>query len=317
MQIRSLLHVTLIALITASAQDPSAKDFDLRWRGKAGDVLRLRLSMSQTFENSMVPQAVESETTFVFHQRVKSVSPEGIGTMELDYEAVRMRLTGPMSTSYDSTLEGDAAGQNDSEMAALFGPLLAASIELEIEPSGRIRELRGLEQALQDAFDNLENDQMREAFKQMFGEESLRRMVELQVFPDKPVAVGDTWQRDMDMKVPMLGTMRFDFDNEFRGVERHNGTDCARVDVGGTIELDSSGADFPVPMEASMADSDVSGTMFFDLENGFLVESEMTNALDLEMSFEPGGESEEVGIRMSIETEQRMLRIAEDAPFFE
>lgn len=254
----SLLRIALTAFLVAATSAPGIHQdgIALRWRGKVGDVLRMRMTMTQTMKGSMMPQAVESESAFVFRQEVEEVSPDGVGSLELEYEAVRMQVGGPAAMDYDSTRAGEEARKNDPKLAALFHPLLDATVHMKIEPSGRVTEIRGLEEALNEAFEGLETPGMGEAFKQLFSENSLRRMVEVNVFPEKELAAGGTWQREIELEAPMLGTMVMAFENELVGTEERHGTDCARIAVTGEIKLELTDVDSPGPMEVSLADSE-------------------------------------------------------------
>ncbi len=313
-----LRSASLVAVLVTAAPAPSVlqEGVELRWRGQAGDVLRLRMTMTQTIENSLVSQAFESESAFVFRQEVKEVSPEGTGSLDLEYEAIRMEAGAPGTTmDYDSTRKGEEAKKNDSTLAAMFKPILEATVHMKIEPSGRVSEIRGLKETMDEAFGGMEElaPGMGDMFKQMFSEDALRQMVEVNVFPEKKLAPGERWERNLEIDVPMLGTMTIAFENEFEGIEKKDGTDCARIALSGEIELEAGTVDTPVPMEVSLTDSDISGTMYFALDNGFLMGSTVQTAMDLDMSLQEG----ERELQMSFESEQRTVRLDEDDPLFD
>lgn len=308
-------QVALVALLVAGVSAPRAVQdhVELRWRGKVGDVLRYRMTQEQTVEMSMMPEAIKTETAFVLRQEIKMLSPEGIGSVDVEYEAIRMDVGGPRATSYDSTRTGEASKENDPHLSAMFAPLLAAKVHLEIAPSGHVLDIEGLDEAMQEAFDEMENEAMAASFKQMFDEESLRRMVEVNIFPEEPLAVGDTWERSMEIEAPSLGTMKIDFENELLGIEEHGEQDCAKIGVTGELELDREGIETPIPMDVSVDDSDIAGTTYFALERGYLIESSMEIGMDLSMS----SESPQFEVQVNMTSEQRLLRIGEDDPFFE
>jgi len=307
----------LVALLAPGAPERTRtqEEVELRWRGKVGDVLRYRMTQHQTTEFPMMPEGMESESAFVIRQEVKEVSPDGIGTLDVGYEALRVDIGGPMPKSYDSTREGEEAGENDAELAAMFEPILDARLHMKIDPSGHILEIDGLAEVMEEVFDQLENPAVGETFTQMFGEDSLRRMMEVNIFPSEPVSAGDTWQRTAELEAPMLGTMKFVFESEFQGVEKHAGSECAKIGVSGEMEIERA-EDMSNPMEVSLDDSDIAGTMFFALDNGYLIESSME--MGMEFSFSAGeGKEDGMEMQMSSTTKQRMLRIGEDDPFFE
>src|SRR5688572_1394197 len=181
--IRSSLVTLLLAAMPArgAGQDP----VELRWRGKAGDALRYRMTQKQTIGMSMMPQPTESETAFVFRQEVKELSSEGVGSLELEYEAVRLEVGGPQSMSYDSTRKGEETKKNDPDLAEMLEPILGARIRMKIDPSNHVVEIAGLAEAMDEAFDSLKASDGGEAFKQLVNEENLRRMVEVTTFPEQ------------------------------------------------------------------------------------------------------------------------------------
>ncbi len=310
---RSVALVGLLAA-AAGAQKTSQAPVELRWHGKVGDVLRHRIVMTQSMENSMMPQGLESETSFVFRQEVKEVSPEGLGSLDVGYEAVRLDIRGPMSMSYDSTRKGEAAKQNNADLAAMLEPMLAVGFQMKVEPSGHIAEITGLEGTLDKAFDQLRTPGLGEMFKQLFSQDSLRRMIEVNTFPARPLSAGDTWTRAMEVQAPMLGTLKLAIENELQGVEKRGDRECAKIAISGAAEFEGGAEDSPVQVEASMDDSNISGTMFFALDSGYLIESSMRTSMDLLMSF---GQDGGMQVKMSMVTQQRTVRIGEEDPLFE
>lgn len=301
---RTLLCTSLLAaLVLSPAEAPGQEGVELRWRGKPGEVLRLRMDMLQTMTNSMMPDPFESRTSFVTRQEVKEVSPEGVGSVDVAYEGIRMKAGGPAAMDYDSTRK-DGQG-NDPRLATMFEPLLSADLHMKIDPTGHILEVAGFEHAFEGMKETM--PQMAESFEQMFGGDSLKRMLEVNVFPEKKLVVGDTWKRELEVEAPMLGTMSMRFENVFKGKETRAGTECARIEISGTIEL----GEVTGPFHMSLDDSSFDGTMFIDLSSGFLQES----SVDTKMSFalEAGGTE----MTMDMDMEQRMVRIGEKDPLFE
>jgi hypothetical protein len=301
---RTLLSSSLLAtLFLSPTRAPSQEGVELRWRGKPGEVLRLRFDMLQSMASSMLPEAVESRTSFVTRQEVKQVSADGIGSLDVAYEGIRIKAGGPATMDYDSTRK-DGQG-NDPTLVAILEPMLAADMHMKITPTGHILELGGFEQAF--AGMKAKVPQMGEAFEQMLGGDSLKRMLEVNVFPEKKLVAGDSWKREVELEAPMLGTMTMQIDNVFQGTEERGGTECARIEISGTIELGQSSGPFQVRLE----DGTISGTMFLALSNGFLQESN----LDTKMSLSIDASGTET--TMDMDMKQHTVRIGEKDPLFE
>jgi hypothetical protein len=304
---RILCTLALALPFVATVLAPVQEGVELRWRGRPGDVLRVRLTMGQTVTNSMMAEPIESESVMVMRQEVMDVSPEGVGSLDVTFEAVRMRTGGPMAMEYDSTREGGEG--NDPTLAAMFEPMLGADLHMKVEPSGRVVEVGGFE----DLFDGLKagSPELAEMVEKMFGGESLKRMLEVSVFPEEKLVAGDSWKREVALEAPMLGTMALVFENVFEGTEERGGAQCARIAVRGTIELRAS--DPASPLKTTLDDSSLAGTIYLALESGFLVESSMDTTMDFTMSMS----SEAEGITMTMVSKQRMARIGKDDPLFE
>jgi len=306
-------HLTALAAsivvlgLSGLAQEP----VELRWRGRPGDVLRYRITMTQTVESAMMPDPARTESAFVFRQEVLEVSPEGVGSLEVEYEALRMETEGPVSMSYDSTRKGEEAGENDARMASMLEPLLGAKFRMKVDESNHILEIAGLAEVL----DRLETPAMADALKGMFNEDNLRRMFEVNTFPEQALQPGDEWERAMEIEVPFLGTMELGLQNELQGIERRGEDDCAAIRVTGEARLDGT-AETPMPVEVSIDDSSIAGTMIFALERGTLIESSLRMSMDMTMS-PAGGTAEGMEMRMSTTSEQHFLRIGEDDAYFE
>jgi hypothetical protein len=319
------IRFALVAMLLAAvpAHSVSQEPVELRWRGKVGDVMRYRMTQKQNVEMSMMPQGTESDSAFVFRQQVKELSSEGIGSLDVAYEALRMDVDGQQSMSYDSTRKGEETAKNDPDLAGVLEPILGAAIHMKIDPENHVTEITGLKEAMDAAFDHMKTPAMCEMFKQMFSEDNLRRMVETNTFPEKALATGDTWDRTMEVEAPPLGTMKFTLKNEFLGVEKHGDQDCVKIGVTGEVAVEEG--DEESGMHFSMDDSDISGTMFFTLERGYLVESSLSTSLDLGMSIGKQEEEEEaeeededgMELQITLTTEQHVLRIGEDDPYFE
>ena len=105
----TLQSALLLATLSLSAA-PVREDVELRWRGKVGDVQRHRSESKQEFKTPMGPMT----TTYamVVRQEVKAVSPAGVGSLELRFEAFKISSAGMMPMDFDSTRSEEAAQQN-------------------------------------------------------------------------------------------------------------------------------------------------------------------------------------------------------------
>lgn len=313
----TLGSAVLLAVLTICAGATATADtVQLRWKLAKGETLRYRATQEQTMESEMLGE-IESVNAFVFRETVTDVAADGTASLDLRYEGLRMETGGPQPMSFDSTRTGEAAKRNDPNLAKIFTPMLEAKLGMKLEPSGRVAAMTGVTEMLEAAFPSsaaagpMDPSSM---LKTMFNEDSLRKLVEINVFPAEPISPGHKWSRTVEQVLPMFGTMKLAFDNTFVGVETHAGARCARLAITGTMTLEPA-KETGVPMKVSIESPTISGAMFFALDSGRLLEAQIDSVMDLKMEIGAGGQTSE--LEMSITSVQRMLLLAPDAPLFE
>lgn len=309
-----------ISLFTALAllAPITARDgVEIRWHFKAGDALRYRMMLEQTTEMSMMPEPMNVSVGYVFREDVKEVAADGTASIDIAYEAVRMELNVGGDMSFDSTLTGDAAKANEPKLAKMFKPMLEGKVHMKLEPSGRLSEMTGAKEMLAKVLENADGGSSNPMFERMFSEDSMRKMFETNIFPEKALATGDTWKRDFDQPAPPLGAIKFAIDNKLEGQEQHGGNACAKISMltKMTIVADDSAQ---LSMHVKMDDSLGKGTMWFDTQNGRM--SELNQTMELKMSIGQGSEdagSEDGGMQITSSVSTTMLLLGKDAPAFE
>jgi hypothetical protein len=162
--------------------------------------------------------------------------------------------------------------------------------------------------------------QLTQAFKQAFSEDSLRRTIEVNVFPQKHLAAGDTWKHALDQQSPMMGTLKLGFDCAYRGVETQRGESCAKIDLALEVKQDktSSAAIGPMHMDFTIDQSHGKGAMYFAVASGRLISYELDGTLSGHMTLEKpeGSPGEDQSMNVDGESHQRILLLgAKDPPF--
>lgn len=323
---RRLASAASILLLAAAANAPEG--VELRWRFKAGDVLRYRMVMKQEMQMSG-PAEFETTTDMAFAMReeVKEVSPAGVAKIDVKYEALRAEMAMPMGDlSYDSTRKGEDAKKNSEELSALAG-LLDMQFHMEMDPTGRVLSVSGLKEAVEKAFADQGDDpmskQMLSGLRKAFDEDRVREMFEFNVFPEKKLAAGDTWNRAFEIPAPMIGKMKYALDFKFDGTEDRAGAPIAKLSYVAKLTIEKGAADeAPVSdqfdMDIAMDSSDGKGTVLFDMRAGRVLENNLTMKMDLTMTLRPtgdgNGQSMEMAMEMAMDMTVRLLG-ADEPPF--
>ncbi len=315
------LALPLLVLARPAAQEGTT----LKWHFSAGEVLRYRVLMEQQNEMSLMPdQVLETDMGMVLVQTVREVAADGSASMDVGYEAIRMDVdSGPVQIHFDSTAPAHTRAAEDKQFADMLEPLLEAKFQIKMDTSGRVSGISGVKELLAKLKESLPSGGapgVAEMFGQLFSEDSIRKMVEVNVFPDKPLAVGDTWKRSLEIPAPMLGTMKFSMENTFEGCEQHAGQPCAKIAVLTTIEVEKSATtQTPLKLDVTIEDSKGKTTQWFGTQAGHLIETAMTMEMNMKMKSpardgEPG---QGISMDMSSNISMRMLLLAKDDPAFE
>lgn len=312
---RSLWFVSALAVLAPLAGQDGTQ---LRWQFNVGDVLRYRVTMDQSIEMSgMADHTTNNQVIAVLREDVKEVAADGTASIEFRYEAMRFAMNMGSPVTFDSTLTGEDAKKNDPDLAKAIGPMLEAKLHMKFASNGRVSEISGVKEMLELAVKGLARDGTGQMLEGMFSEDSTQQRLEANVFPDKALVAGDTWQRTREQKAPALGTMKTVIDNEFVGLEQHGGIACAKIVLTEKLSIESDDSS-DESVQVSLVGSKGEGTLWFDPQRGRMVESTLLTDLHMALGAPPEDESED-DTRMTITTgiSVRMLLLAKDAPAFE
>jgi FKBP-type peptidyl-prolyl cis-trans isomerase len=190
------------AATTATAAPAQNEKVELHLRLKEGQAYGLRSLSEQKIVQTVNNQKVNVTQIVGFDIRydVLKVDEAGNLTIKFTYTGATFMVNGPMGNiEYDSTLPDSKVPDMVKGIAALVGQ----SLQLTMSPAGRVLDMQGLDAMLQTMTSKIDipNPQMREMvqaqMKAQFGADNIKKMAESSsaVYPDKPVAIGDTWTR--------------------------------------------------------------------------------------------------------------------------
>jgi hypothetical protein len=101
---------------------------------------------------------------------------------------------------------------------AIFDGLAGESITLKMSPTGKILDVKGVEELFKKMQGDGEDDPMGGAFRQAFDEKALKRMWQQSFtqLPDKPVEEGDKWKDETVFGIPSMGDLKLKTESELR-----------------------------------------------------------------------------------------------------
>lgn len=130
-------------LLTGAVQ---AEDAALRWRFRAGDAERYRMTQTAKLELQLVGDnkiSTELERIFEFARTVQEVDPNGTATLAIRVSHVQLHVAGPggQTADYDSAGESESQGFAGT-LVPLFQMLMKSEIQAKINSRGELLEFQ-------------------------------------------------------------------------------------------------------------------------------------------------------------------------------
>jgi len=205
----SVLLLMLLVPRPASADDR----LDLRLRLKKGDAHRMRVTLEQSIDQTVQQATQQTRQTIVlgYTLAVDDVDGQGLATISVRYDTASFHAKTPAgAVDYDSTSPPAQVPTMASGLAALVGQ----GYSMKLTPDGRVTEVSGPEKLLASVLGKMN---MPAGPARAAAENSLRRQLNadnlkanlqnvFSPFPDHPVAIGETWARDVQISLgfPLL-----------------------------------------------------------------------------------------------------------------
>ena len=185
---------------------PSGEKVDLRLRLSEGDSVTLRMTTDQDIDQEIQGQrqSMKQSMGMTFTYDVVKKADDGTATVEVTYDAVAMKQSGPMgNVDYDSADPPAKVPMQAQGFAALPGQ----KFSFDMTPEGRVTRVAGVDAIFDHVMKNVQipmpgaREQLREQMKQQFGDKAMKEMMEkmFATFPDGPVGVGESWSRTVSL----------------------------------------------------------------------------------------------------------------------
>ncbi|HUT12734.1 MAG TPA: DUF6263 family protein [Thermoguttaceae bacterium] len=181
---------------------------ELRLRLEKGESHRLRWTSNQTIRQTLPDQRqldVEQAFGMGFTLDVQDVDAEGTGKVRVTYHAVTFEQDNPLEgkIAFDSASPPEKPHPLTMGLAGLVGQ----SFTMTLTSKGKVTSVEGVDAMLANVLESIDapvpglKQVMKEKMKQQFGDEALKKVMEnmMAIYPDGPVAVGDTWSNRIDV----------------------------------------------------------------------------------------------------------------------
>jgi hypothetical protein len=207
---RKIVWAAVGLVMLAEAAFGQSEKIAITWGYEPGTyVMTVKMDMDQvtTMSTGQVTNQ-KIQMMMVMELEAGAKDAQGAQVLTTTFKRASQSLTGgPISMAYDS-----ANPQGGNPMfASLYRAMLDKPIQMKLNKDGKVTDLSGLD-AIWDAMaaENPSMALMAKNMKEQMGDTYLSQMMDLgrRMAPSSPVAVGDSWESDQPLNLPMIGPIQ-------------------------------------------------------------------------------------------------------------
>ena len=243
---------------TSSGTTDSSGEIELKLNLTKGKKYAMEFNMDNTVEMNMMGQSVNSTNKIIMggDYEVMDVLPSGNFLVRTTYRKIKMNGDA-MGMKYEYDSETDkASGPQGEQMATSMKKMIGEYMEMEMDKTGKV-----IKTTSSPAL--TENDKEGKPKKSGF------ENMQFNVFPDKKLKVGDTWENSVEQN--MNGTM-VDLKSTYTLTAVNNG--IAEVKIEGTFTIK--------PGSEGKFTGSQKGTSKIEIATGICTEAIIDQDIDME-----------------------------------
>lgn len=296
---------------TAEIKKPAQVDNKtaLQWKFRNGKTYKYQMKQemqSNTMASMMGgQQSVTSgmNQSLNYSEKVTGVDDKGLGTIEVKYDSIKLDMEIPMvgKITFDSSNKEDVEKLNDPAnqmLASVAGPLMAMtrkSFTMTKDKSGNILEVKGFQELMKELL--AEGSSLNPMVKAGLNEEWFSKMMKqssnYNALPEQGVTVGSTWTKNINVPIPMMGTMKGSLNCTYAGDEVINNRKCARINQVIDMSFQMDQMPFADKLDVEWKGEKGTGVIYFDYTEGVLVKNEVNMKMQMTMNPKKSGNKEE------------------------
>ena len=277
-----LLFTGLLALAVFAITDLRADaQTKLRYQFKAGEKLPYELEQKMKMAMNVGGQNIEMNMTqnVDLIWDVKSVDKDGKASMVQRFDRIRFVMEGPMGKiEFDSKDEKESDDPAAKLITPVFKAMAGAEFTLDMDRRGVLSNVKTPEKLVEA----LKGAAAVPGLGNMFSEEGVKHLVTQSglVLPEEGVTKGKSWEQKVEMKSP-VGKMKTDNTLTYQGPATRGDRKLEEVSIKPVLTIE---ADDAAPIALKVKDQDSKGTALFDNAAGRLVETNMKQTMQMEIS---------------------------------
>ena len=232
------------APITGRASD-AAVTMTARWQEGKRYIFRVESVTSSQVPRKNTAQLIQTETSLAqdLAFSVTNVTPDGSRVLQMEILAVQME-TGRddgLTMSFDS---GNKVMQvEDTPLIQRLRRFVGLKLQFRLSPENKVTRVDGIKELTdrQSGGNNAARGVAAGVIARYFNQQFYRDLVEMGMLPKTPVKIGDKWTIDRPANAGASGNpFPAVFTYTFRGWQKRDGTNCARLDFTGEFKPASS-----------------------------------------------------------------------------
>lgn len=256
------MQLLFLLLLLASAENHS-----LKWKFAKGDefVMETVSQLKQTVKVNQ--QDIKQDLSHITRIKYRVTDLGADGVIALDQEVESMKAANP---------DGSPSAGNNAVLNQLQGSVL----KVKLQPDLKVKEMEGYEEIIKRLAGD--DPSLRRVVQSLLSEEQLKQAIQhsLGFVPQKDVAVGETWNRELHLNLGPLGSVRTVLSFKLAGKATVDGKELIKIEYLPTMQYSPPAADASNPelaiLQGSISLKDGKGVAYFDVQAGRLHSSNLT-----------------------------------------
>lgn len=280
---RKLLIPALMVMISVASCKSTSEIVNLKLQMPVGNTYDYTFVMDMNMDQEVMGQQMKMNNKMIFGYIFEVMNDSaGWKTMKSTFGRIRMEMN---MMGNNMTVDTDEASSDSASplapMHAAFSAMKGQQFLFTINEKGQVGKVTGMKEMRDAILKGMpQADQLDKQLEGSFNEESFKQNIEqsFNIFPDKEVAVGDTWKKSMNMKSQGMDVKS---DNTYTLESVKDGK--AFIKVKTSLVSDKTTA--PNGMEMTMKGTG-DGTYTFEQSTGMVMDGETKMKMDVEMSMQ-------------------------------
>lgn len=201
-----VLSLSLCTLIACGGKGNNAKGekYELYYKLEVGKTYNQNMTMKTTMQQDIAGQKMDMDMNMFFGMSftVTDIKNDRIHT-SMGFTSIEMEMSTPMgSFSFSSEDESVANEMMPIDLSKMLKGMKNIGFDMVMTKYGKVEALKGYDEMIDGVlesfdFSEVQKMQARAALAQSFSEEKMiEQMKNMTIYPDYPVAIGESWALD-------------------------------------------------------------------------------------------------------------------------